>query len=253
MSEVKHHVLDRLPGTALEFPPGFFTKLWSMTGLRRFSGWIFSVLLVFSMFGSTLAETVSDLYVVEIPVVGQGSKARADAISQAFAQVLIKVSGDRKLSLQGDLKKLIRRANNYVQQYSYRMLESSADLIGHGESGEQAPDRLLRVQFDELAVNQQLRQYGVPVWGSARPLTLIWMGIEEQGHRSLYQPEYHQGLRQVLEQTANDRGLPILFPLMDIEDSSNLQVSDLWGSFEEDIRRASDRYLPDVILVGRIR
>ena len=29
-------------------------------------------------------------------------------------------------------------------------------------------------------------------------------------------------------------------------------MSDLWGGFESDIRRASERYLPDVILVGRL-
>ncbi len=32
-----------------------------------------------------------------------------------------------------------------------------------------------------------------------------------------------------------------------------MQVSDVWGTFEEAIRRASDRYQPDVILVGRLR
>lgn len=224
-----------------------------MTGFRIFTGGLLSVMLAFSTFGSALAEKVSGLYVAEIPVLGQGAQARADAIPKAFARVLVKVSGNRNLSLQGDLKKIVKRANSYVRQYSYHMLKSSADLTAGGDSGKPEPDRLLHVRFDEQAVNHQLRKHGVPVWGSARPLTLIWLGIEEQGHRSLYQPELEQGLRRVLEQTASDRGLPILFPLMDIEDRANLQISDLWGSFEESIRNASDRYLPDVILVGRIR
>ncbi|MEN8178178.1 MAG: DUF2066 domain-containing protein [Pseudomonadota bacterium] len=220
-----------------------------MTGLRIFAGSLLAVLLLFYSADNALAETVTDLYVAEVPVYGQADKVRRDAIAEAFAIVLVKVSGDRNLSLRGKLSKLVKRANGYVQQYSYRMLEATDD----GNLEDAGPDRLLRVRFDEQAVNRQLREHGVPVWGSARPSTLVWLGIEKRGRRTLYRPEHNQGLRDVLEQTASARGLPIIFPLMDLEDSSNLQASDIWGSFEEAIRRASDRYLPDVILVGRVR
>lgn len=224
-----------------------------MTGLSVFVGRLFCFILVFSLFGSALAENVSDLYVAEIPVKGQGAEVRRAAITKAFKKVLVKVSGDRNLPLQGELRKVVSRANSTVQQYSYRMLAASDHLAGNGAAKKTSPDRMLRVQFDQQAVNRQLRQHGIPVWGSSRPSTLIWLGIEERGRRSLYRPEFGRGLRNALQQTASSRGLPVLFPLMDIEDSSNLQASDLWGSFEEPIRRASDRYLPDVILVGRIR
>jgi hypothetical protein len=39
---------------------------------------------------------------------------------------------------------------------------------------------------------------------------------------------------------------------MDVADRNAIRVSDLWGGFEENIRRASARYQPDVILVGRM-
>ncbi len=44
--------------------------------------------------GGVLGEDVPDLYVGEKPVAGQGTEERAGAIREAFAQVLVKVSGD---------------------------------------------------------------------------------------------------------------------------------------------------------------
>ncbi|HEC15597.1 MAG TPA: DUF2066 domain-containing protein, partial [Sedimenticola sp.] len=51
---------------------------------------------------------------------------------------------------------------------------------------------------------------------------------------------------------ADERGVPMLFPLMDLQDQSNLQVSDVWGGFGDNIRLASERYGPDAIMTGRL-
>jgi len=37
-----------------------------------------------------------------------------------------------------------------------------------------------------------------------------------------------------------------------LEDQARLQVADLWGDFESNIRTASERYGPDMILTGRL-
>jgi hypothetical protein len=196
------------------------------------------------------AEMVYDLYTAQTPVAGQGAEARAGGRREAFAKVLVKASGDRSLPGKSAIAKELSQANRYVRQYSYRALEDKPES---GPEAEQAPDRLLRVQFDETAVNHLLRSKGIAVWGRARPLALIWLGVERDGRRGLFQPEAEPQLRAALEQIADERGLPVLFPLMDLEDRANLQASDLWGGFEQAIRRASERYQPDVILVGRLR
>ncbi len=189
------------------------------------------------------AETVNNLYEAETPVMGQSGEARAAGIRDAFAQVLIKVSGDRGLLSNPQIGELLKRASSYVQQYRYRMLEASSGANS---------DRLLWVRFDERGVNRLLRQSGVPVWGGTRPSVLIWLGEEQGASRSLVSLERQGGLKSALEHAASDRGLPLVLPLMDLQDRNALPVSDLWGGFESDIRRASGRYLPDVILVGRL-
>jgi hypothetical protein len=194
------------------------------------------------------AETVNNLYEAESPVVGQSSEARAKGIRDAFAQVLVKVSGDRGLLSNPDIDRLLARASGIVQQYRYRTLE------GDGATTEaDKADRLLWVRFDERAVNRLLRQSGVPVWGLTRPSILIWLGEEKGAARRQLSLERQTELKAVLKRAAYDRGLPVVLPLMDVEDRTALPVSDLWGGFENDIRRASQRYLPDVILVGRLR
>lgn len=207
--------------------------------------WLIATLLTAT---AVRAETVSNLYEAESPVVGQGSEARAEGIRDAFARVLVKVSGDRGLLSNPEIDKLLQRASSYVQQYRYRMLQEES-----APSEADKPDRLLWVRFDERAVNRLLRQNGVPVWGDTRPTVLVWLGEELGAARSLLSLEQRARLKATLQYAADARGLPVLLPLMDVEDRSALPVSDLWGGFESDIRRASDRYQPDVILVGKLR
>jgi hypothetical protein len=208
-------------------------------------GWLIATLLIATSVAQ--AEMVANLYEAESPVMGQGSKARAEGIRDAFGRVLVKVSGDRGLLTNPEFGTLLKQASSYVQQYRYRVLTVEPGLKVPGKF-----DRLLWVRFDQQAVDRLLRDSGVPVWGGTRPSMLIWLGEEQGASRNLVSLERHAGLKSRLVQAASGRGLPLLLPLMDMEDRSAMPVSDLWGGFESDIRHASQRYLPDVILVGRL-
>jgi hypothetical protein len=191
------------------------------------------------------AELVDTLYEGEAAVSGQSGESRAEGIKQAFAQVLVKVSGERGLLTNPQIDTLLSRASSFVQQYRFRPLED-------GSAAAPQADRLLWARFDERAVNRLLRESGVPVWGATRPSVLLWLGEESGPSRSLLSLEQQPRLKATISRVAKERGLPLLLPLMDMEDRNALPVSDLWGGFESDIRRASERYLPDVILVARL-
>ncbi len=204
------------------------------------------LVLLLGSYPAVHAEAVTNLYEAEVAVSGQGGEARSKGIRQAFAGVLVKVSGDSGLLDNPQVGQLLSRGSRLVQQYRYK------PLPGASEKGGGAPDRLLWARFDARAVNRLLRESGVPVWGETRPSMLLWLGEEEGARRSLLAPDSSSSLKRQLSRTADARGLPLVWPLMDVEDRKALQVSDLWGGFEENIRRASDRYLPDVILAGRL-
>jgi len=193
-----------------------------------------------------VATEVSGLYMAEAAVAGVDANQRTAAIRQALVKVLVKVTGNRKIASRKALAEDIKNASRYVQQYSYQI------ATGTEQESEGEPQRYLLVSFDQVAIDRLLRQQGLPVWSEDRPSILSWMGVERQGRRRLTSSERDAMVHSALEETARARGLPLLYPLMDLEDQGRLQVADLWGDFETNIRSASNRYPPDVIMTGRL-
>lgn len=61
-----------------------------------------------------------------------------------------------------------------------------------------------------------------------------------------------QSLLDVMGMIADERGLPLILPLLDLEDSLTIDSADVWGQFVTQLRLASERYNPDAILAGRV-
>ena len=55
-----------------------------------------------------------------------------------------------------------------------------------------------------------------------------------------------------IKDLASLRGMPVILPLLDLQDNVSLDSADVWGQFVTQIRSASERYQPDLILVGKI-
>ena len=195
-----------------------------------------------------LAAEVATLYEVAIPVTGQGAVERSRAIRQAFAEVLVKVSGDRNAPEQPVLKEVFANTLRYVQQYRYHKLSRGETA----PTGEELPFLELRVTFDSRAVNQLLFSTGNPVWGRARPTTLVWLAVQDQSRRFLVGGDTGKPLQEQLIRQAQRRGIPVLFPLMDLEDQVALHFTDVWGNFQDSILAASRRYQSAAVLVGRL-
>ncbi len=208
-----------------------------------------------------LAVEMKGLYEVEVAVEGQRADQRRTAIREAFYQVLVKVTGRRQLN--GNIQ---RNASRYVQQYRYRTIEAAAVevvdksivddqlLEGEPEVEEVAmePEHLLWVRFDSIAVNRLLREKNVPIWGVARPSVVIWLSQEQQGQRTMLQPEMLPEMVLAVEEQAQQRGLSVMLPLMDMEDYQRLPVSALWSGLAETIQHASSRYGVEVVLTGQL-
>lgn len=235
--------------------------------LKRWQYIIYALLLI--AIEMVEAANVTDLFEAEVPVEGQGAEQREEAIQAAFVQMLIKVTGNRNIGSRSEIKVDISQAQRYVQQYRYRLASFQTDVMTNDATGaagkvklkqigkdeintQTQPSRLLKVTFDQQAVSGLLRERRLPVWSANRPAPLVWLGLEQNRKRRLMLPERDVELMTVLRQTAEQRGLPLIFPLMDLEDQNSLQIPDLWGSFEPNIRLASKRYNPDLIIAARL-
>jgi len=197
--------------------------------------------------GAVALASEEALYAARVPVVSQDPGERQQAFRRAFEQVLTKVSGERALPNHPVITEALSRPERYVAQFRYYSELDPA--TGHDDSP--TPAFRLWVQFDAAAVDVLLRDANVAVWGQARPSVLLWFAVEEANGPVVLGADSSNRLIAVLEDTAAQRGLPLILPLLDLEDRAQLSESNLWGGFEEDIFAASKRYQSEAILVGR--
>jgi hypothetical protein len=183
-----------------------------------------------------------DLFEAEVPVTSQQPDERYSAMRQALADVLVRVTGQRELLHSDRARLLLDDAKRHVQQYRYFTVPDSTP-----------PRLMLRVRFDGEGVRRALREHGIAYWGGAeRPDTLVWLAVEERGRRYIVSAQDETVAREQLLQAAKQRGIPLLFPLMDLQDQTQVRFSDVWGGFFDRVLEASDRYNPQAVLIGRL-
>lgn len=211
----------------------------------------FAILCLLFTSPATLAVRVPGLYEAEVPVSGQQANSRRDAIETAMKHVLVKLTGDRNAAGHTALLPIIKNAERYMQQYRY--VESPVAANGNAEGPlEEEIQLMLRIRFDDANLNNALREAGVQVWGRERPAVLVWLAMEDGGFRRILHPDENPDYFSVAADRAQSRGIPLMFPLFDLEDASSLRASDIWGGFQRPVLDASRRYFPDVVLTGRI-
>lgn len=205
------------------------------------------VCFLISVTGLAVADEVTNLYEASVPVENQGKDQRMDAIRAAFTQVLTRVSGRSDIADAQQFPAIadaIQTATRYAQQYRYVTMPPAGD-------GQQ-PGLALWVRFDETALGTLLRNNHLPVWGTTRPATLLWLVVDNRGQRELLGADTQDEASSIIQARAKLRGLPLRLPLLDLTDRTSLHVSDVWGNFESTILQASQRYQTEAVLVGRV-
>ena len=200
---------------------------------------LFALGLLWGICGSAAAE-LGDLYAAEVPVTDDSPQARNNGLAAAMQEVLVRLSGRADVISQSGAAALSGRASSLVQQYRYRL-------------GGDASQRYLWAKFDKSALDSQMRAEGIPVWGRQRPRVLLWLAVESNGSRQMLNFESDAQARNALRARAEQRGMPLQLPLMDLQDQAALSAADIWSEYAAAINEASRRYPHDVILTGRLR
>jgi len=210
---------------------------------------LIAVLLGLGLPAPAVAVEVPTLYSAEVPLDAEADNPRADAYALALNEVLARVSGAELAQNTLAIDELFPDPAAYVIQFR------------------PGADDTLWVSFDGEAVEQVLRNSGQLVWGADRPLTLVWLAVDwGQGRREIIGADdpgrsggqgrsidLNKRLRERVLDIAEQRGLPLVFPLLDTTDLQGVTFSDIWGGFDERILDASRRYDAKSVLIGRIR
>ena len=226
-----------------------FSGIW-----RHSRHWI-AVGLMCSLSGpaATIAATVDDLYSVRVnrsvaSEFGQVVRTQQEEIRFALIEVLTRVTGRLDVALEPAMADMLNNAQQFVVQ-----------------SGTIDRDTFL-VTFDARALESALIAREQPIWGPERPLTVLWLAIDDgQGERDVLaaadsigdQSQALQALktefREEIFAIGEERGLPLALPLMDLEDMSTIDFVDIWAGFGSQIEQASARYGADSVVSGRAR
>ena len=217
-------------------------------GFVAFFGLIASILPI----SSINADVVPHLYEIEVPVEAQGREERKYVVREALKEILVRVSGRNEANVLAEDEVLVPRPTRLVQQFRYRKFKSDEVIPTNPIDGAKPYTQKLWLRFTEKAVAKLLRSQGFPVWGKTRPATLVWLVVDDQKQRVLIGNSTQHISRTHIEQEAVKKGLPFRLPLLDLADQSKIQVTDVWGNFEDTILEASLRYQTQAILVGRI-
>lgn len=205
----------------------------------------FSLIFVFAASIVSAAE-VTDLYQAQSSVASQSEEDRQRLAPELLKQVVIKVVGDRRAVEQADISALVTDAERYIDQFYYQQIPSS-----DGDAAEQ--QLALTLEFNADGINNALQRIGLPVWDKIRPETLFWVAIEYAGKQQLIGEGDEDSLLFYIEQAAKKRGIPLLLPLMDLEDQTQLTFNDVATGNNTAVKQASERYGSSVIVSARLR
>ena len=192
------------------------------------------------------AATVEDLFTVELPVADQTTSLRLESFSEAFKRVIVKVSGSDEALRSPAFKRPIEGSARYVKQFRYISRSSPEDE-------EVEADRLyLRIDFNQQLIESLLRENNFPVWGRERPSSLLVISYDVNETIKLVADDSTPDLVEALDQAASIHAVPVLFPLMDLEDIALVKISDIVSRQYDNIDTMATRYAPDALLVGQI-
>lgn len=206
-------------------------QLWSFKFL------LFIVLLLTSC--RLLAVEVTNLYTGKVLVTDKTLKTRVKAHRWAIEQVFTKVTGTRDILKDKTIQRVVRsKTANYIKSFAFITDEQGRTFLVD--------------EFDQAKIDKLLRDVSASIWGQRRPQTLVWLVVEEGLRRQIISSVNNPQLAELVIQSADDRGLPLLLPKLDQQDTASVFSSDIWARFEEPVSAATKRYQTPNYVMARM-
>lgn len=172
-----------------------------------------------------------------VPVESRSVAQRQKAISIGLREVVLKNSGTKASISHPSVQAKVKNPSSLLSQFGYKEIDG---------------ELFLQVSFDHQRIIQLLRDAQLPVWGKQRPLTLIWLVEDDAEARQIVNDESVLDSRELFQSAAESNGVPLLFPIMDLDDNMNVTLNDIRGMFVEPVARASQRYQADYFVMASI-
>ncbi|MCW8194331.1 DUF2066 domain-containing protein [Proteobacteria bacterium 005FR1] len=207
---------------------------------------LFAGLLLSLLWVPALAQQV-DLYRADMLVTDQSQRERTQAAVDGLAEVVVRASGQPQVLEDPQVIEALRDASKYLVEWRYENSDEMLEI-----NGKQVPAWRLVLRYSGNAIEKLLRDLRLPIWPANRPSMVVWLMVDDGNSRSRVSSSNRPDVLKYAQASAKRRGIPLVKPLMDLEDQVALSADALWSLDQETIERASERYSADSILVGRL-
>ncbi|MGL4826487.1 MAG: DUF2066 domain-containing protein [Vibrionaceae bacterium] len=166
-----------------------------------------------------------DLYQVSVNLADTKDALEQQAKTQAFQEVLVRVSGNKKIVDDPQVATILTKPSPYINDLSV-----AQELGG----------RVATFNFDEKKIQTLLSQLQANYWPLPRQEVLFWL-INAEDQSLLWEQSTAEQVI-LLKKAGVKRGLPVVLPLGDMDDLTTISARDVWDNFNPIIGKASERY-----------
>lgn len=206
--------------------------------MKRF---LSSLGLVFCLVLPAWAVNVSSLYQAWLPVSAQSEEIKTEEARLGLLQVLIKLTGNAEINLQPGVASILKEADDKVQEFGFIPSNSPTQPF------------FLQIRYDSESLHRALKKAGLAYWGTSRPLILTWLVVSAPGQTpKIVDDEEKNTIKEQVKQIAKQHGLPLIFPILDVADISQVSINDILAPALPVLKQTSKRYSPDALLIGNI-
>jgi hypothetical protein len=206
---------------------------------RGIANWLKVLVIVLVGTVDSLGMVQADgLYEAEVAVDGRGPDSEFAGLTAALTQVLIRLTGDANIAESKKVQALYTDPQKYVAQYGFRSASDGG--------------LRLKAQFDQRALDAALKKTGTKFTSDQLPSVVVWLTAGQSGRQSwrFIGAEDDSGLGPELKGAAGQRRLPLVLPLLDLEDQTQIHPDDVVTSNYDKINNASLRYGTKAIVAG---
>jgi hypothetical protein len=202
--------------------------------------------------GAAVASRVENLYRAQAIVTGQGGESRDIGLAEALEDVLVKVSGDPRLTDEPRVAVLADKAPMFVDAFRYR--DRMAGIPVHDEQGTRDRPYDLIADFNPAKVDAALRSLGRAPWTGPRPRLAVFLGVRIGGAEYVLASDGDRGRdqRDALAAEADRLGMPTMLPSEAALTEGNLTVETLFTAEPAHLDAIARAVGGDSALVGRL-